>query len=193
MHGAKTPYEISRVDGDDFALRKKLRQGVQRDTVVGTIENRRENDSVSNVEISVACGKSAAFEDNWLRHGDLYNIEGPAVLIASGLQAAEVGAERAVIRVFRVGLDHGDHGVGRDEAGQVVDVAVGVVAQNAAAQPDHVRRSQVVGEELFVVDAGHVRVALLLFAEEAFFGGKQSAAPVDVDGPAFKNHACLRR
>src|SRR4029077_4386814 len=91
MHSAKTPYEISRVDGDDFALRKKLRQGVQRDTVVGTIENRRENDSVSNVEISVACGKSAAFEDNRLRHGDLYNIERPAVLIASGLQAAEVG------------------------------------------------------------------------------------------------------
>ena len=77
----------------------------------------------------------------------------------------------------------------RDEAGEVVDVAVGVVAEDAAPQPDGVRRAQVVGKGLFVVHARHVRIALLHLAEQAFFGGEDGARAVDVDRSAFEDDA----
>ena len=56
-------------------------------------------------------------------------------------KAAEIVAERLVVYVFAIGLDHGNDCVGRDEAGQVVDVAVRVVAVDALAEPDRVRGS----------------------------------------------------
>ncbi len=116
-----------------------------------------------------------------------------AVLVACGLQAAQVGAQRSVVLVFRIGLDHGDDRVARDEAGQVVDVAVGVVADDAASQPDGVRRAQIIGESFFVVDSRHVRIAFLHFAEQAFFGGENCAQSVDVDRAAFEHHARAHR
>src|ERR1039458_4640374 len=51
------------------------------------------------------------------------------------------------------------------------------------------RRAEVVGEELFVVAAGHAWIALLDFAEQAFFGGEERAVAVDVDGSAFEDDA----
>ena len=49
--------------------------------------------------------------------------------------------------------------------------------------------AQVIGECFFVVGTNHVRVALLLLAKQAFFGGENGARSVDVDGSAFKNNA----
>ena len=42
-------------------------------------------------------------------------------------------------------------------------------------------------EKLFVVGPGHSRIALLSLAQEAFFGGQQSALAVDVDGTTFEH------
>ena len=75
------------------------------------------------------------------------------------------------IYVFGIVLDHGDNRVWSDETGEIVDVAVSVIPENAAAEPDHVWRAEVVGEELFVVFAGHAWIALLYSAEQTFFGG----------------------
>ena len=94
-----------------------------------------------------------------------------------------------MIHVSRIIFDHGDDRIGSDEAGEVVDVAVRVVAEDAAAEPDRVRRAEVVGENFFVVFARHAGVALLHLAEQAFFGGEDGAASVDVDGAAFEHDA----
>ena len=94
-----------------------------------------------------------------------------------------------MVYVLRVGLDHGDDGVSRNEAGEVVDVAVGVVAGDAASQPDGVGRAQVVGKSFFVMNARHVGIAFLDFAEETLFGGKDCAGSVDIDRAAFEHDA----
>src|SRR5208337_2796353 len=78
-----------------------------------------------------------------------------------------------------------------DEAGEVVHVAVGVVAEDAFAEPDHVRRSEMRSKDFFVVLARHAGIALLHFAEQAFFGGEERAAAVDVDRAAFEHHASV--
>ena len=72
-------------------------------------------------------------------------------------------------------------------------MAVGVVAEDAASEPDGVRRAEVVGKRFFVVHARHVRIALLHFAQQAFFGGEDGAGAVDVDGAAFEDDALAER
>src|SRR5579864_1747186 len=94
-----------------------------------------------------------------------------------------------MILVLGIGLNHGDNGVPRNEAAKVVDVTVGVVADDAAPQPDSVRRAQVVGKSLFVMDARHVGIAFLYFAEKTFFGGENGSYSVHVDRSAFEHHA----
>src|ERR1700722_20499351 len=84
---------------------------------------------------------------------------------------------------------HGDYGVGGDEAREVINVAVCVVPGDPPAKPDDVRCAQVVGESFLIVDAGHAGIALLHFAEQAFLGGEDRAASVDVDGTAFEYDA----
>ena len=57
-----------------------------------------------------------------------------AVLIFHRLQAFVVLVQRFVIFVARVLFDHGDDRVRRDEARQVIDVPVGVVADDPVAR-----------------------------------------------------------
>ena len=66
--------------------------------------------------------------------------------VAGGAEAVEVLGEREVVLVGGVGLDAGEDGVFRDEAGDVVDVAVGVVAGAAAVQPEGLVDAEVVVE-----------------------------------------------
>ena len=86
-----------------------------------------------------------------------------------------------MVRVVGARLDDRDDGLGIDEPRQVVDVAVGVVAVDPAAQPDDVADAQVVGEDLFDGRAVEAGVASLDLAEQAFLGRQQRAAAVDVD------------
>ena len=68
-------------------------------------------------------------------------------------------------------------------------MAVGVVAADASAQPNHVARTEVVRENIFIISAGHGRVTMLSPAQQALLGGEQCAATVDLDGAPFENHA----
>ena len=146
-----------------------------------------------DIEIRVAGRQAAAFEDDGLRHRQFDNRQLAAVLVASSLQAAEVRAQGRVVHIFRVRFDHRDDRVFRDEASEVVDVPVGVVAEDAASEPDGVRRAEVIRECSFVVNAAHVRIAFLHLAEQAFFCGENRAGAVDIDGAAFEHDAFFGR
>ena len=65
----------------------------------------------------------------------------------------ELSAQQRVVRVARVVLDDGHHRRRRDEARQVVDVAVGVVADDAVAEPQDVPRAEVVAQMLLDLGA----------------------------------------
>src|SRR5262249_54155243 len=80
----------------------------------------------------------------------------------------EVVEERLVIGVGRVVLDDRDDCSGADETGEVVDVAVGVVADDAAAEPEDVADAEVIGEDALEGLPVESRVPGLDRAEEAF-------------------------
>ncbi len=88
-------------------------------------------------------------------------------------------------------LDHRDHGIGSDESGDVIHVAVSVVAGDAAFEPDDGLRAKIIGEQFFIGRAAHGRVALLSGGEQAFLSRDESAAAVDIDRAAFEHDAVL--
>ncbi len=94
-----------------------------------------------------------------------------------------------MVGVVRIGLIRRDDRARSDEARDVVDVAVRVVAGNAALQPDDLLDAKIIGKNFFHVLARESRVALLHIAEQAFFGGDQCAASIDVDAAALQNDA----
>jgi hypothetical protein len=57
----------------------------------------------------------------------------------------------------------------------VVDVAVGVVAGDAAIQPDDLIDAEIIVKGLLQLLAAHAGIALLDLAQQAFLGGEQCA------------------
>ena len=132
VKGPQAPDEVDGVDADDFAAGKAVGNDVERVTVVGVIEGRHQHESVGDVEVRVAGRETLTLEDDRRGHGQFANIERLLFEIAGGAQAIEILRERYVVLVSGVRLDAGEDGVGRDEAGDVVDVTVRVVTGAAA-------------------------------------------------------------
>src|SRR5262249_11995554 len=86
VDGAKAQDQIAAVDADDFAVRQKFRQGVERDPVVGIVEYRHEDNSVGDVEISVAGRQALAVEKDRRGHGECLDSQRLTVLILHGLK-----------------------------------------------------------------------------------------------------------
>jgi hypothetical protein len=74
-----------------------------------------------------------------------------------------------------------------NEAGDVVDVAVGIVAGDAAIEPDHLIDAEKIVKGLLQLRAADAGIALLYLAEQALLGGEQNARAVGVDGAAFED------
>ncbi len=178
----------------DFAGGEAGGDDVEGVAVVGVVEGGDEDEAVGDVEVGVAGGEALAFEDDRGGHWELDDLEGVTCQVAEVAEAVEVFGEGQVIFVVGVGLDGGEDLVSGDEAGDVVDVAVGVVAGAAFVEPEDLFDAEVVVEGLLEVMAGLVfgaeaGVALLDLGEEALFGGEEEACAVGVDAAAFEDEA----
>src|ERR1700730_16238616 len=131
MHRSKAPDQISGVDAYDLAIGEEVSEDIQGDAVVGIIEHRDQDDAVGDVKVRVAGGEPVLLENNGAGHRKFDDSEGLAILIDGGAQTSNVFSQRLVVGVVRVGLDGGYDRVGSDKAGDVVDVAVSVVAGDA--------------------------------------------------------------
>jgi hypothetical protein len=90
--------------------------------------------------------------------------------------------------VLRIGLVLGpgqQHHPRPREAGEVVDVAVGLVPEYAAPEPQHLLGAEVVEQLPFDLLAGELRVAVGV--EQALFGGEHGPLAVDVDRAALEH------
>src|SRR5882762_2403444 len=117
VHRAQPPYQVAGINGDHPPGREEFSQSVQRDAVIRIIEYGYEYDAVGDVEICVAGREPSPFKHNRPGHRQLDNVEGLAVLIMRGFESAEIVAERLVVHIFRIGLNHSHYRVGGDESG----------------------------------------------------------------------------
>ena len=166
--------------------------------VVGVVEGGDEDEAVGDVEVGVAGGEALALEDYGRGHGEFDDVEGSVFILAGAIaglaEAVEVFGEGEVVLVVGVGLDGGEDGVFADEAGDVVDVAVGVVAGAAAVEPDGLVDAEVVVEGFFEVLAGgssSPRPGLRCWISERRHSSvvRRTPAAVGVDAAAFEDEA----
>jgi hypothetical protein len=209
VEGAEAPDEVDGVDADDLAGGEASGDGVEGDAVVGIVEGGDKDKRVGDVEVGVAGGQALAFEDDGRGHGEGNDLEwlarsaalrATAVALrdvggggaAEGVEAVEVLGQREMVLVGGIVLDAREDGVFGDEAGDVVDVSVRIVARAAAMQPEGLVDAEVIAEGCFeqvlrrgfVAEAG---VAHLDLGEQALLGGEENARAVGVDGAAFED------
>ncbi len=113
----KPPDQIARIYGHDFAGREEFGQRVQRDAVIGIIEDRNQHTPIRDIVIRIARGQTPPLEHDRARHGNLHHVEPLSILIARGPQASQVVLEGRIIRILRIRLNHGENRIAGDEAG----------------------------------------------------------------------------
>ena len=101
-----------------------------------------------------------------------------APLEPHGVEPVEVGAERFVVRVVRIFFNDGDHRIVSNETGDIIHVAVRVVAINSIAQPEDLFDAKLLLELVFDLCAVELGVAVRV--EQAAFGGEDRSSSVDV-------------
>ena len=157
VEGAEAPDEVDGVDADDFAVGEAGGDDVEGVAVVGVVEGGDEDQAVGDVEVGVAGGEALVFEEDRRGHGEFDYFEGSVFEVAEAAEAVEVFGEGEMVFVVSVGLDAGEDFIFVDEAGDVVDVAVGVVAGAAFVEPEDLFDAEVVVEGLLEIMAGGLR------------------------------------
>ena len=137
VDGAKTPDEVAAVDANDFTLGKQAGKNVERDTVIGIIEGGNEDEIVGDIKVGVAGGQTLSAKDDRAGKRQLNDLKPASVKISGGAEAAKIFLKRCIVGIGAAGLNRGENGIGGDEAGDVIDMAVRVITLNAAAQPDY--------------------------------------------------------
>jgi hypothetical protein len=194
VEGAQAPDEVDGVDADHFAVREATGDDVEGVAVVAVVEGGDKDERVGDVEVGVAGGEALAFEDYGRWHGEFDRVEGLVFEVAEAAEAVEVFGEGKMVFVAGVGLDAGEDFIFADEAGDVVDVAVGVVAGAALVEPEDFFDAEVGLKGLFEVFSGfgfgaEAGVAFLNFGEEALLSGEEEAGAVGIDAAAFEDQA----
>ena len=156
--------EVEAIDGENLAAGELLGHDAEGAVVVFPLAEGGDEDGVVEYEeIHVGGG-----EDGQAPAGDfagLWEVDGEDFVGTPGggeeiFQAAHVAGEWGVVRGGGVGFVAGEDGVLVGETGEVVDVAVGVVAFDAFLQPEDFGDTEGVAEFLFGVLAGEVGVAV---------------------------------
>ena len=118
--------------------------------------------------------------------------ERPTERVGHAAQELEIFGERLVVLVGAVGLARDDDGGGADEAREVVDVTVRVVAGDAAVEPQRLRHAELLREHALEIALGHARVADLHgLGEEALTRREHRALSVEIDAAALEHDAPL--
>src|SRR5437660_7805286 len=155
VQSAESPDQIAAIDRHDFACGETFRERVERNTIVRIVEDWHQYCSVRNIKIGVAGWQLAALEHDWTRHGNFDDLEFSSVSSAGVFQAAKVRMQGRIILAPLILLDHRHDGIRSDEACDVIDVAMSVVAGNAAIEPNDGLRTKIVGEHLLISCAVH--------------------------------------
>ena len=188
MQRAEAQDQIHGVNAHDGAVLEQLAQNAERHAVVRVVEGGDDDGGVADVKIRVAGGQPHFVEEERRWHGQFHDFGLAAVFEAQVLDALPVFGERLVIDVARIFFADEHEGFGVHETADVVNVAVGVVADGAVEEPQDIFHAEIFFEGVVVLRPGHAGVADLDFwMQITFLGGEQRAAPVQLDAAAF-NH-----
>ena len=149
MNRAQAPDELDAVDANDFVSGKMFLEDLQCQPIVLPVPvYRHKKRSVDEVKVDVGGGEPLAVVLDHAGHGDLDDPERLAILIAKRFDPPAIFFQNLIILILFVRFDAHDDRLRVDESGQVVDMAVGVVASDAVAEPGDVLLAVVILEIL---------------------------------------------
>src|ERR1039457_2014789 len=186
---AESPDQIAGIDRHDLARRKHIRESVERDAIVRIVEHRYQHRAIRDIKIGVAGGQLPAFKYDRTRQRNFDDLKLLSIGSARIFQTPQARMQGGIIVTLLILLNHRDHGIRSDEAGDVIDVAVSVIPGDSAIQPDDGLHAKIVGEQMFISGAIHGRVTLLSRRQQTLLSGDESATSVDVDRSALEHNA----
>ena len=168
---------------DHGPIREALAKNSEGGSIVGIVEGRSQDGGVCDVEVCITGGQADAVKVERPGHREVDHLD------ALSLESLAVLGERSVVHVLRIVFPAQHHRSRTHKATDVIDVTVRIVTRDAFAQPQRVRHAECVAQHRLDVLTSEPGVAHLhVRTEQAFFGREQSAAPIDVDAPAFEHH-----
>ena len=149
VESAEAPDEFAAIDRDDLAGGEGLVERGDGPGIVLAAIDRKEDGGVRDIEICVARGEALAlaFHAGW--HGERENMKRLAARKSHDVESVEVALEGLEIWVVLVFFDGGDDGGRADEPGDVIDMAIRVVALDAVAEPEDGFHPECVAEFFF--------------------------------------------
>jgi hypothetical protein len=161
-----------------LAKREQRLDCLDRRRIIGRAILGHHDRRIADVEVHIACRDDFAVTLDEAGRGDGHDLQ---VGIEQGF--GSIGVSRRV-GVIRDRFRDGDAS-GRDESGEVVDMAVGVVVDEAVAEPHDAVRAKVALQPLLNHFLGQARVAVRI--EQALFGCEENAGAVAIDRAAFQD------
>ena len=187
MKGAESPDQVGAVDAHDPSGGETSAKRRERGGVATGIVGRDEHDAVRDVEVGVARGETLAVVLERAGHRERLDPQGLAVLVPHLPEPREIVTERSVVGVGGILLDDGDHGPRIRESGEVIHMTVGIVTDDAVAEPEDVGDAEIVPEARLDLAPGEAGIPVGV--QQTGLGGEQRAGAVHVDGPAFHDDA----
>src|SRR5262249_54059658 len=137
MNGAETVHHGCGMNTGDAMRWEATLNNLQSALIVGVTENRNDYDRVANVKVGVARREARTAIPDVTGHWELQDFQ--------------TEAHKFVVVLFQYGIvliggivfERAKHSVFADEARDVIDVAVCVVANDAFAEPEHGRNIKV--------------------------------------------------
>ena len=136
----------ARGDADDLAIGKQGLQRRERRGCVGVAVDRHHDDAVGDDEVHVAGGRDLAQRVAiQARRRDAHDLEPAALRVGRRCERARDGVESLGVGVVGAGRRLARDAAGRHEAGEVVDMAVGMVVHETLVEPEDLRRAEGLG------------------------------------------------
>ena len=161
MDGSKPPHKIAAWDRLDSMIGEQFVEQLERELIGGIAEFRHQNGTVDEGEVAVAGRKLFAVECDALRNGQRDDVECLVDTIQLSCKFRAQSFEWFVVWIASVGALCDDHGRRVDEASQLIDVSIGVIAGKALSnlEPHDVAQTEPGLEDGFHAFARHVSIA----------------------------------
>ena len=185
VNRSQSCHQISAVDPDDFAVRKKGAKPIQHDGIGGGGKGWNQHGGVTDIEIGMTSWIAVMGTIGTRGHGQFDDLQWLAFGILSRAKAGEVLLEGRVVGIFGVGLDNGNDRAWRNKAGDIVDMSVGIVSLQAIVEPNHFSNAQPPCESFFNI--GPTERWVPVGVQQALLGRQQGSLSVGIQGAAFEN------
>lgn len=187
MQGAEPPDEVVAINADRLAVGETGTDDFKRAGIgSGLAEGGHEHRAIDNEVIRVAGRNTLAIEAKGARHGQFDDVELLACRSAEAAESLQVGGKDLVVFILRIRFDAGDETVVFEKPGHVINVTIGIVADDALAEPEKAGHAEVVAQDALDLLAIQVRVAIRM--EKALLTGEKQSLVIHLDGAALEHH-----